>query len=139
MPIHALTLQEDLDNRFRWDPSNARWVRVKPGKDEQGTALPGMHMFMFHTKQRLQSFEGYSSIQLGGAEGCGISLIGDGSPGKYSADNWEKGGVATITPLSGSPYVVSLWRHRATRVDKYSSYKHLLHLLLILSVSRTDG
>ena len=28
-------------------------------------------------------------------------------PGKYSAENWEKGGVATITPLSGSPYVVS--------------------------------
>ena len=30
--------------------------------------------------------------------------------GKYSAENWEKGGVATITPLSGSPYVVSTLR-----------------------------
>ncbi|CAL5229841.1 g13249 [Coccomyxa viridis] len=53
--------KEELDDRFKWDPSNARWVRVKPGKDEDG---------------------------------------------KYSAENWEKGGVATITPLSGSPYVV---------------------------------
>ena len=35
-------LQEELDDRFKWDPSNARWVRVKPGKDEGGTALPCM-------------------------------------------------------------------------------------------------
>ena len=27
-------------------------------------------------------------------------------PGKYTTDNWEKGGGSTITPLSGSPYVV---------------------------------
>ena len=38
------SVQEDLDDRFKWDPSNARWVRVKPGKDEGGVAPRCMPM-----------------------------------------------------------------------------------------------
>ncbi|CAL8469212.1 g8753 [Coccomyxa elongata] len=61
MPAPTGRGKQQEEDRFKWDPANARWARVKADKD---------------------------------------------TTGKYTTDTWEESGVAKITPLSGSPYVV---------------------------------
>lgn len=93
--LRSLAVQEE--DRFKWDPSNARWVRVKPGRDEQGK------------QQWLASCHSLLSSYADDAESRSLlTSLRTFPSGKYTTDNWEKGGGATITPLSGSPYVVGL-------------------------------
>ena len=100
-------LQGEEEDRFKWDPSNARWVRVKPGKDETGA----------HKGQPIEisvSSTHHHSVALGTLHSLVDSEVDlFFLPGKYTTDNWEKGGGATITPLSGSPYVVCKPAHVA--------------------------
>ena len=112
--------QNDEEDRFKWDPSNARWVRVKPGKDETGADEDQPIASSVSISQAIYvAFPGkvhslkYPEVDL-------FSL-----PGKYTTDNWEKGGGATITPLSGSPYVVRNASHVAGMCT--SNHVDMLH------------
>ena len=76
-------------------------MRVKPGKDETG-ADKDQPIEGSVSISRLYSI---ASVVMHSQINFEVDLCF--LPGKYTTDNWEKGGGATITPLSGSPYVVS--------------------------------